>query len=126
MDLSVGIWNIRGLNNPARRKAILDFLADKHCNLICFQETKLEFIDKKIVLETLGPHFYDNFVYKPANGTRGGILLACSRDFALTPMTGVPCSYSLTALVTDKSDGKSWTVTGVYGPQEDAEKYMFV
>jgi exonuclease III len=126
MDLLVGNWNVRGLNNPARRKAILDFLADKHYNLICLQETKLEFIDLHIVRETLGPRFQDNFLFKPAEGTRGGILIACTPDFSLLPEVAVPGEFSLTATVTDRSDGCKWTITGVYGPQENAEKYMFI
>jgi exonuclease III len=95
MDLLIGNWNVRGLNNPARRKAVLDFLADKHCNLICLQETKLEIIDQQIVRETLGPRFQENFVYKPAEGTRGGILIACSPDFSLLHLVAVPGEFSI-------------------------------
>jgi hypothetical protein len=78
------------------------------------------------VRETLGPRFQDNFLFKPAEGTRGGILIACSPDFSLSPLSVAPGDFSLSATVTDRSDGSQWSITGVYGPQEDADKYLFI
>lgn len=57
---------------------------------------------------------------------RGGILIACTSDFAVVPLPAVPNSFSLTATVTDRLDGSSWTLTVVYGPQEDQDKIMFL
>jgi exonuclease III len=34
-------WNIRGLNNLARRQVLRDLIADNACNIACIQETKL-------------------------------------------------------------------------------------
>jgi hypothetical protein len=115
MDLLIGNWNVRGLNNPTRHKAILDFFADKHCNRICLQETKLEIIDSQIVRETLGPRFQDNFPFKPADGTRGGILIVCSPDFSLSPLSVAPGDFSLSATVTDRSDGSQWSISRLQG-----------
>ena len=83
MDLCVMDWNIRGANNPAKRRALQLFFADKPCNVICLQETKIEVMTKDLVVEMLGPRFGDNFIYLPANGSRGGILLACTSDFSI-------------------------------------------
>jgi hypothetical protein len=45
-------------------------------DVICLQKTKLANISSSIVRNTLGPGFDNKFLYLPANGTRGGILLA--------------------------------------------------
>jgi hypothetical protein len=48
-------------------------------SLICAQETKLELVDAAVVSQTFGPR-YDGFDFIPAQGTRGGIILAWRSD----------------------------------------------
>lgn len=84
MDYNLLNWNVRDINNPAKRRAIIMFLVEHQCNIVCLQEVKLSAITKNIVTGTLGPRFGDNFIYKPAVGTRGGILIACTSDFIIT------------------------------------------
>jgi hypothetical protein len=87
----------------------------------------MELICSSIVLETLGLDF-DDYVYLPANGTHGGILLAWkSREIALTEPEVTPntlmakvCSPSHTSTMTP------WWLTVVYGPQGDTEKIEFL
>jgi hypothetical protein len=68
-------WNPRGLNDGAKRDAVRELLDSLSVNLVCFQETKLNVIDRFVVNQCLGPSF-DGFDYLPAEETRGGILLA--------------------------------------------------
>ena len=84
MILPLILGNVRDINNPAKRRAIIMFLVEHQCNIVCLQEVKLSAITKNIVTGTLGPRFGDNFIYKPAVGTRGGILIACTSDFIIT------------------------------------------
>ncbi|CAM0954217.1 unnamed protein product [Alopecurus aequalis] len=126
MDVFLLNWNVRGLNNPAKRRAVQIFLSELKCNFICFQETKLAQVDRAIVLETLGARFSDNFIFKPATGTRGGLLIACTQDFSIQHEPLADGDFSISGLVTDRSDGSSWTMTGVYGPQEDPDKILFL
>jgi exonuclease III len=82
--LRIIIWNVRGLNSRARRIGIRSLVHSADASIVCFQETKMELLHSRIVLETLGPDF-DDYVYLPADGTRGGILLAWkSRDLTIT------------------------------------------
>ena len=67
-------WNVRGLNNPAKRKAVREFVITVKVNLACFQETKMDVMDQYIVMQCLGPSL-DGFAYLPAVEMRGGILL---------------------------------------------------
>lgn len=127
MDYTSLSWNVRGLNNPARRKVVADLVADHRCNLVCLQETKLEEITSSIVAETLGSRSLDNFAFLPAVGSRGGILLAANADqYSVTPQPNLAGSYSLSVLITDLNDNSSWMMTRVYGPQDDAAKLMFI
>jgi hypothetical protein len=76
-----------------------------------------------LILETLGPDF-DDFVYLPADGTRGCILLAWqSRTVTITDP--IFTTNILTARV--KIVGTThWWISVVYGPQEDADKVEFL
>ena len=68
-------WNVRGLNDKARRDSIRELVALYKATVVCFQETKIETFSPFLVAQCLGPS-YDGFAYLPAVGTKGGILLA--------------------------------------------------
>lgn len=69
------VWNVRGLNTPARRSTIAQVVMAANPCVVCFQETKMETVTLDIVKHCLGNKF-EHFFYLPAVGTRGGILLA--------------------------------------------------
>lgn len=75
MDLnpSVTSWNVHGLKNPAKRKAVKEFLSSVRPNLVCLQETKLDVVDDFLLMQCCGPSL-DGFAYLPAEETRGGII----------------------------------------------------
>lgn len=73
------VWNVRGLNNPAMRSLVRLFMQSCEVSLVCFQESKLEVVDRTVVSQTLGADF-DGFDAIPAIGTWGGILLARRSD----------------------------------------------
>lgn len=75
LDLCIVAWNLKGLNNPARRNSIRLFLESFCISMICFQWSKLLVVNSTVVSQTFGPAF-DEFDFIPANGTRGGIILA--------------------------------------------------
>lgn len=76
MELStILVWNVRGLNNKARRDVIRDLVATTKPEIVCFQETKVEEMTTRILLSTLGMAI-DGHAALPATGTRGGMLIA--------------------------------------------------
>uniref|UniRef100_A0A453JTH1 Endonuclease/exonuclease/phosphatase domain-containing protein n=1 Tax=Aegilops tauschii subsp. strangulata TaxID=200361 RepID=A0A453JTH1_AEGTS len=91
----------------------------------CLQETKMALVCSSTVLEALGSEFND-YVYLPADGTRGGILLAWkSREVAISDPEFT--SNTLTTKVSTPSGaGTPWWITVVYGPQLDADKIAFL
>jgi hypothetical protein len=111
MELAVIVWIVRGANNPAKRRAMQLFFSGKHCNIVCLQETKIEVLNRTLVVEMLGPKFRDSFIYLPTTGVRGGVLLACTNDFqiAADPAT-VGSQFSITGTVVNIADNSSWSL----------------
>uniref|UniRef100_A0A453STB4 Endonuclease/exonuclease/phosphatase domain-containing protein n=1 Tax=Aegilops tauschii subsp. strangulata TaxID=200361 RepID=A0A453STB4_AEGTS len=85
----------------------------------------MQLVCSSVVLETLGSDF-DDYVYLPAVGTRGGILLAWkSREVAITDPLFT--TNALSAKVSTASGvGTPWWLTVVYGPQLDDDKVAFL
>ena len=73
-NLDLICWNVRGLNTPARCITVHEMMSQTSCHMACFQETKLAAVDGPLAAY-LGGYKHNNFVFKAAAGTRGGILL---------------------------------------------------
>ncbi|CAD6250662.1 unnamed protein product [Miscanthus lutarioriparius] len=99
------IWNVRGLNQRDHRNSVREVILSSNADIVCLQETKVANMSQHLFLSVFGS-VYDNFIALPANGTRGEVLIAWKG-----------CSCLAVA--------SRW-FTGVYGPQEDDEKVMFL
>lgn len=55
---------------------VRNYVQDTKSTIVCLQETKLNHIDDAVVAETLGQSFTENYAFLPAEGTRGGVLIA--------------------------------------------------
>jgi exonuclease III len=118
-------WNVRGLNEVARRDSVQELVRDTGSTIVCLQETKLTIVDDATILRTLCPNFLNNIAVLPAIGSRGGILLAASNDFFSLSQV-YTTSHTVSAMITMKADNSAWWITGVYGPQSSAEKLVFL
>ena len=92
--------------------------------MVCLQETKLACVDDNVIIQTSGQQFVGSYFYLPAQGTRGGVIVACSHDL-YTLQSVTTGQYSISAIITSRADNSQWSITGVYGPQEDQEKIQF-
>jgi len=72
-------WNVRGINDLRKRDVLKRFLRDWKCDLICFQETKLEDILLSVIRSLWGQHFV-GFVFLKAAGASGGILVMWDKN----------------------------------------------
>ncbi|XP_073355452.1 uncharacterized protein [Aegilops tauschii subsp. strangulata] len=115
------VWNVRGLNSPARRSTIFQAVDAAKVDIVCLQETKMEVISSDIVRQTLGNRF-ENFYYVPAVGTRGGILLAW--DHLVVSVTNSHLTMNTITTLIKQEGLPMWWLTGVYGPQGDTEKVV--
>lgn len=112
-NLKTVVWNMRGLNARAHRVAVRSLIATTDASIVCLQETKMALIRSPIVLETLGSDFHD-YVYLPADETRGGILLAW-KSRTVTIFDPMFTTNALTAKVA-MPDSTPWWISVLYAP----------
>lgn len=117
------VWNVRGVNNPAKRNAINNIISSSGRCVVCLQETKVQDMNPAVVRQCLGPAF-DVFFCVPAIGTRGGVLLAAKS--ACVQLTNPHTTANTVTAWVQFQDATGWWITGVYGPQEDNEKVAFI
>lgn len=78
-----------------------------------------------ILVETVGSDLASNVVYLPSVGASGGILIAASERFFTIGQPNLTTN-TVSATITMLAENKSWTITGVYGPQADTDKILFM
>lgn len=77
------------------------------------------------MIDTLGERFAETFIALPAEGTRGGILLAVNDVYYKIALVELEV-HSVTAKIIAEAGAVEWTITVVYGAQEDNEKLQFL
>ena len=122
-SLSVLNWNVRGLNCPNRRATVHETIAATPCNLVCLQETKLSVVDP-FLASFLGGQRLKNVAEKPADGTKGGILLLWNEDYIKLDSISVG-NFCISAKITLVSTNTSFNFTSVYGPTRSNLKDAF-
>jgi hypothetical protein len=91
--------------------------------VVCFLETKLQVVTRDTVDRCLGRDF-DSFFFLPTVGTRGGILLAWNSSVVSLSKP----HYSNNAIMArvGAHGDVGWLFTGVYGPQSEVDKCVFL
>jgi exonuclease III len=118
------VWNVRGLNERARRFVVREFVMLHKPSVVCVQETKISALCNTLANEILGPAF--DYVVLSAAGSAGGILLAWGR-LAWAASYVQLGRFSISAKLSRVgSAGAQWWFTGVYGPHADDEKVQFL
>ena len=67
MNLKLLSWNMRGFNNPTVKNILMEW----KCNVVCFQETKLDCTNSSIVKSLWGSPFVDWVALDAIHTTRG-------------------------------------------------------
>jgi exonuclease III len=102
-----------------RRNSVREVIQSSNADIVCLQETKVANMSQHLCLSVCGAAF-DNYIALPADGTRGGILIAWKGSSCQAIASRVD-SYSASVLFAEE-EGRNWWFTGVYGPQGDNEK----
>ena len=118
-------WNLRGLNDGAKRASVRNQIIATGATIVCLQETKISNWTCNLLVDTVGADMASNVAFLPSVGTCGGILLAAAERFF---KLGQPqlTNNTVTANITMLAENKTWSITGVYGPQSDADKVAFL
>lgn len=118
-------WNVRGLNDGAKRASVRNQILSIGATLVCLQETNITNWNQTLLTETVGPSMVYNAAHLPSIGASGGILIAASDQFFKVQQTNLTTNI-VTATITMLAENISWSITGVYGPQTDADKVAFM
>jgi exonuclease III len=117
------VWNVRGLNAKSHRDALRSLVDVERPSIVCVQETKLSVIDDFIVMQILGTGF--DYVSLPADGTRGGVLVAW-RSSLWSGCSFSVRRFSISVRLAPFTGGDEWWLTSVYGPATDLLKPVFL
>lgn len=118
-------WNVRGLNSRAKQEDVMQMVGIYRPDIVCVQEPKMERINEATVRNSLGRDYDGDFKYLPADGTRGGILVASRTELLKLE----DCSLTTNTISLKIQDGRrniTWGLTVAYGPQEEFDKKMFI
>jgi len=77
-NCNIMCWNVRGLNDGAKRAAVCNQIISTEATVVCLQETKISSWTHNLLVETVGSDMASNAVYLPSVGASGGILIAAS------------------------------------------------
>lgn len=94
----------------------LGLLEEREGGLFTLQETKVQNINKKIVLDLWGRRNFV-FVHKPTAGGAGGILVAWNANGTEIIESKIR-EFSVSVLCKNKELDKVWAFIGVYGPYD--------
>ena len=85
----------------------------------------MSLINETDIIETLGVRFSKQFAYLPAQGTRGGALIAVDEDYYNICQAHVR-EHTVSVCVISTQCTESWWLTVVYAPQGDRETIEFL
>jgi exonuclease III len=99
-------WNVRGLNDRARRYVVHDLVVSYGCSILCIQESKLATIHDSDKADIAGQAL-SGCAQLPADGTCGGAMMFWNED--LYYVTNVRIArFSIMTKFTDRTSNVSW------------------
>lgn len=117
MNLRIITWNVRGLNDPNKRKVIKLAVRKWKAHVLCLQETKMNSLSGDIVKSLWGSRWVEWEIME-ANGTAGGILL-CWDSRWLAKVDVRKGLHSVSCVFKCVCNDMRWFFSGVYGPSSE-------
>ena len=123
MKVKIISWNVRGVNDPDRRKIIRNFIRNQRVDLVCLQETKIQEMSTAVA-RSLGVGRIFDWRALNAEGSAGGIILFWDKK-AMELVNSEIGLFSISCLFKMVEGGFLWMFSGVYGPVERNLKEIF-
>ena len=120
MNCNILSWNVRGLNCPDKRLMVRNLLCQWRVDIVCLQETKLEYISRKDVFSLWGCRYVD-WCYVAAYGAAGGILVMWDKRVVTKVDMEVGECVAACSFI-NVVNGFEWAFAGVYGPNGDFDR----
>ena len=96
MKIKIISWNVRGVNDPDKRRVIKSFLRSNRVDLVCLQETKVQQMNN-VTARSLGVGRFLNWRALNAEGSARGILLLWDKR-RISLVDSVAGSFSVSCL----------------------------
>ena len=122
MKIKILSWNVRGVNDPDKRRVIKSFLRSNRVDLVCLQETKVQQMNN-VTARSLGVGRFLNWRALNVEGSAGGILLLW--DKRRISLVDFVVGSSVSCLFRMADDGFQWVFSRVYGPIEKRLRESF-
>jgi hypothetical protein len=100
---------------------VRNLLRQWRVDIVCLQETKLDFISRKIINSLWGCSYVD-YCYVASSGASGGILLMWNKKVVSSLETEVG-DYVTGCRFKNVVDGFEWAFVGVYGPNGNSDRH---
>ena len=123
MKIKILSLNVRGVNDPDKRKVIKNFLRTHKVDLVCLQETKVQEMNNDMV-RSLEVGRFLNWKALDVEGSAGGIVLLWDNS-RISMVNSVVGSFSVLCLFRMAEDGYQWDFSRVYGPIEKRLRESF-
>ncbi|XP_057475897.1 uncharacterized protein LOC130763883 [Actinidia eriantha] len=120
MKITILSWNMRGLNDPDKRKVIKGLLKRWNCNVVCLQETKLKEVDRTIIASLWGGRWVKWEVLR-AEGSAGEILMMWNSS-VVSCLDSIQGVNSISCQFKNVEEGYIWAFTRVYGPHNRRDR----
>ena len=118
------IWNVRGINDPAKWLALANKIAESNCDIICLQETKRESFYSQYIKQFC-PRRLKKFVFLPSVGASGGLFIRWN-DNLFVGNTLFRNNFSISVKLTSTLSGATWVLTNVYAPCQGQARADFI
>ena len=114
MNVKIISWNVRVLNDRDKRLRVRNMIKSWGADIICLQETKMEFISKREIRSLWGCQHVD-WLYLGSIGASGGVLVMWDRR-TVEKIDGAVGRFSVSCKFKNVKDQFEWAFTGIYGP----------
>ena len=123
MKVKILSWNVRGVNDPSRRKIIRNFIRYQRLALVCLQETKIQEMSVTVA-RSLGVGRRYDWRALNAEGSAGGVLLLWDKKIMELVASEIGI-FSISCQFKMVEGGFQWMFSGVYGPVERNPRKYF-
>lgn len=116
-------WNIRGLNDEGKQRAVRAKIEESACSVFCIQETKMMKIDCSL-MKKVAPKHFNKFAFAPSIGASGGILVGWVDSVFQGTIHEIQ-DFAVTIDFKARHNAEKWRLTTVYGPCQGEKRDTF-
>jgi hypothetical protein len=122
MNLNLISWNVRGLNDGAKRTRVCNLLQLWKADVVCLQETKLTAVTHSLVCSLWRCRYVD-WIGLDVVGASGGIILMWDKR-VVERIDEAVGRFSISVRFREIASGFEWAYSGVYGPIRAGERSL--